>query len=162
MCGDYEFCYPELDHINAYLNRTDVKVALGVNENATYYPVSYEIFEQWEKVGDLWKSSDSYINYLLASNLRVLIYVGDKDWYCHPAGMRRLVNEGLAWQGHPFFRFRELMPWYAGVKAAGRWKSHEPLTYAEIADAGHLAPFDKPEESLTLLNSWIRGSLPVQ
>ncbi|KAH6991347.1 Alpha/Beta hydrolase protein [Ilyonectria sp. MPI-CAGE-AT-0026] len=175
-CTDPLACYKEQQYIDEYLNRTEIKTALGVDGDAPFRGVSMEIFEQWEKVGDLWKSSDSYVNYLLdlaslippsllcsntLQDIRVLIYVGDKDWYCHAAGMRRLVNQGLVWNGHPFFRFRELIPWYTGAKPAGRWKSYEPLTYAEIWNAGHLSPFDKPEEVLTLINAWIHGVIPT-
>lgn len=66
-CDDPPNCYPQMQHIDEYLNRTDVKIALGVDETVAFNGVSYEVFEQWEKVGDLWKSSDSYVNYLLDS-----------------------------------------------------------------------------------------------
>ncbi|RSL53529.1 hypothetical protein CEP53_007708 [Fusarium sp. AF-6] len=159
-CHDPEGCYSEMKHIDEYLNRTDIKQALGVPEDVPFVGVSYDVLEQWEKVGDLWRSSNNYVNYLLKSNIRVLIYVGDKDLYCNSAGMRLLVDRGLNWHGQPFIRPRELMPWYVGTKVAGRWKAYEPLTYAEIPDAGHMSPFDKPEEALTLINAWIQGGLP--
>lgn len=77
--------------------------------------------------------------------------------------MRRLVNEGLAWHGHPFFRFREMTPWSHDAKVAGRWKSYEELTYAELFNSGHLAPFDLPAESASLIKSWVLdGHPPVQ
>ncbi|UPL04072.1 hypothetical protein LCI18_015006 [Fusarium solani-melongenae] len=159
-CNNELECYAEMPFIDEYLNRTDIKTSLGVEPDARFNGVSLEVLNQWQQNGDLWKSSDSYVNYLLDANYRVLIYVGDKYWYCNAAGMRRLVNQGLNWHGHPLFRFRELIPWYTGLKPAGRWKAYEPLTYAEVVDTGHLAPFDKPEETLTLINSWIQGSLP--
>ncbi|KAI8652245.1 Carboxypeptidase [Fusarium keratoplasticum] len=159
-CYDPTACYPEMQHIDEYLNRADVKQALGVPKELPFLGISFDVLEQWERVGDLWRASDSYVNYLLKSGIRVLIYVGDKDLYCNSAGMRLLVDRGLSWDGQPFIRFRELMPWYVGTKAVGRWKSYEPLTYAEISDAGHLSPFDKPEEALTLINAWIQGGLP--
>ncbi|KAJ4259554.1 hypothetical protein NW762_007483 [Fusarium torreyae] len=158
-CEDPDNCYPEMEHINEYLNRTDIKAALGVPQDVPFQGISFDVLKQWEKVGDLWRSSDEYVNYLLESNIRVLIYVGDKDLYCNAAGMRLLVDRGLYWHGQPFIRFRELSPWYVGSKQTGRWKSYEPLTYAEISDAGHLSPFDKPREALTLINSWIQGGL---
>ncbi|KAF4972842.1 hypothetical protein FSARC_668 [Fusarium sarcochroum] len=160
-CEDPETCYSEMEYINEYLNRTDIKAALGVPQNVSFQGISFDVLKQWEKVGDLWRSSDEYVNYLLESNIRVLIYVGDKDLYCNAAGMRLLVDRGLYWHGQPFLRFRELSPWYVGSKQAGRWKSFGPLTYAEITDAGHMSPFDKPQEALTLINSWIQGGLPV-
>lgn len=76
--------------------------------------------------------------------------------------MRRLVDEGLTWAGKPLFRFRKLAPWYSGVKEAGRFKALEPLSYAEVAEAGHMVPFDQPEAALKLINSWISGRLGAQ
>lgn len=74
--------------------------------------------------------------------------------------MRRLVNQGLSWHGHPFFRFRELAPWYHDSKVAGRWKSYQELTYAEIYNSGHLAPYDLPGEVSSLINGWLLGGHP--
>ncbi|KAJ0331114.1 hypothetical protein COL5a_002647 [Colletotrichum fioriniae] len=115
-CGDgsSEECYAELGHIDAFLNQTKVKAALGVDEDASFQGIS-------------------------------------------------LVNEGLAWHGHPFFRFREMTPWSHDAKVAGRWKSYEELTYAELFNSGHLAPFDLPAESASLIKSWVLdGHPPVQ
>lgn len=103
------------------------------------------------------------LNLVTFQGIRVLIYVGDKDLYCNAAGMRRLVNEGLEWNGHPFFRFREYLPWYHGSKRVGRWKSYDSLTYAEIFESGHLAPFDLPAEVLSLVSGWlVDGQPPVR
>ncbi|CAG9950424.1 unnamed protein product [Clonostachys rosea f. rosea IK726] len=159
-CHDPDSCYSEMRYIDEYLNRSDVKTALGVPENEPFVGISLDVFKQWEKVGDLWRASDEYVNHLLQSGIRVLIYVGDQDLYCNAAGTRLLVDRGLSWHGQPIIRLRELVPWYLGTKSAGLWKSYEPLTYAEVAGAGHLVPFDKPEEALTLINSWIHGRLP--
>ncbi|OJJ01952.1 hypothetical protein ASPVEDRAFT_83473 [Aspergillus versicolor CBS 583.65] len=160
-CHDPATCYTEMQRIDEYLNQDSVKEALGVPVSDKFQGISLDIFEEWERLGDLWRASDAYVNYLLESDIRVLIYVGDKDLYCNAAGMRQLVDHGLDWHGQPFIRFRELIPWYVETNVAGRWKAYEPLTYLEIADAGHLAPFDKPLESLTLINAWIWGSMPV-
>ncbi|KAJ4014174.1 hypothetical protein NW766_006426 [Fusarium irregulare] len=152
-------CYPGLEHIDEYLNSHDNKEALGVPRHVNYSGVSYAVLDQWEKNGDLWRRSDNYVNFLLESNIRVLIYIGDRDLYVNSAGGRLLVDHGLNWYGQPMMRLRQLMPWYVGANVAGQWKSYEPLTYAEIAEAGHLAPFNKLRESLTLINSWIQDHL---
>ncbi|EEU37461.1 uncharacterized protein NECHADRAFT_86308 [Fusarium vanettenii 77-13-4] len=110
-CYDPAACYAEMQHIDEYLNRSDIKKALGVSEELPFVGISFDVLGQWEKVGDLWRSSDKYVNYLLKSGIRVLIYVGDKDLYCNSAGMRLLVDRGLNWDGQPFIRFRDLMPW---------------------------------------------------
>ncbi|KAF9877097.1 hypothetical protein CkaCkLH20_05363 [Colletotrichum karsti] len=139
-----------MPHIDSYLSSSDVKKALGVAGSIHFKGFSFDVFNRWEEIGDLWKSSAEYMNYLLDEGIRVLIYVGDKDFYCNAPGMRRLVNEGLNWHGHPFFRFRELVPWYYEARRVGRWKAYDQLTYAEIFDSGHLAPFDLPAELIVI------------
>ncbi|KAF5978804.1 carboxypeptidase Y [Fusarium bulbicola] len=165
-CKGLDGCFPEMGHIDEYLNRHDIKEALGVPQHVNYTGLSYPVLEQWEKNGDLWRRSDNYVNFLLEStviqNIRVSIYVGDKDLYSNAAGTRLLVDHGLNWHGQPLMRLRELTPWYEGANVAGRWKSYETLTYAEIFEAGHLAPFGKSRESLTMINSWIQGNIPTK
>lgn len=74
-------------------------------------------------------------------------------------GHERLTNRGLNWYDHPFFlpskssRHEDV-----GAKAAGRWKGYGPLKYVEAEDSGHLVPYAKPEEALTLINSQATGS----
>ncbi|CRJ80747.1 Carboxypeptidase Y like protein [Verticillium longisporum] len=156
---DPELCYREISLIGDFLNSSSVKQALNVPENLAFEAMSYDVFEQWQSVGDLWKTSHGYVEDLLSRSVRVLLYVGDKDWFCHAAGMRRLVNEGFSWRGKPLFRFRELRPWYSGLKKARTFKALEPLSYAEVNEAGHMVPFDQPEAALALVNSWIDGKL---
>ncbi|UPK93668.1 hypothetical protein LCI18_004603 [Fusarium solani-melongenae] len=157
-CDNPPLCYSAIDHISEYMTTPAVKDALGVAPNGPYLALSEEVLQIWDELGDTWKRSDTYVNYLLDQNIRVLVYVGDSDLYAHAAGHRRMIDEGLAWYGQPFFRFRPLHDWYLGVRAAGRGKSFGPLTYAEIYNAGHLAPMDKGEELLKLINSWIKRS----
>lgn len=74
--------------------------------------------------------------------------------------MRRLVDDGLTWHHQPSFRYKPLREWYSRGQRAGVGKAIEPLSYMEVEDAGHLVPFDRPVEALTLINSWIAQSLP--
>ncbi|KAK5111398.1 hypothetical protein LTR85_012172 [Meristemomyces frigidus] len=160
QCDDPSYCYREIAAVQAYMNIARVKVALGATASMPFRDQSSDIYEKWEESGDLWMTSHQWVNYLLQQRIRVLIYAGDKDINCHAPGMRRLVNRGLTWYGHPFFAPVPLSAWHAGGRLAGFGKAYGPLSYAEVADAGHLAPYDKPYEVLTLINAWIAGSLP--
>ncbi|KAJ0279807.1 hypothetical protein COL940_006549 [Colletotrichum noveboracense] len=80
-CGDDPLgCYPEMAHIDKYLNSSIVKKALGVPEEAPFFGVSFDVFNLWEEIGDLWKSSAVYVNYLLNS-------VGHFQCNSHPLHM---------------------------------------------------------------------------
>lgn len=160
VCEEPALCYPEIGLLGTYLNPADIKANLDVPAERNFTGVSEEIIAQWTRVGDSWRSSDGYVNELLDKGIRTLIYVGDKDMYVHAAGSRRLVNQGLAWNGHPFFYFQQLVPWYVGGAEAGVTKAYEPLTYVEVAGSGHMAPYDQGERVLALVTSWISGVMP--
>ncbi|KAI6747646.1 hypothetical protein HG530_015754 [Fusarium avenaceum] len=153
-------CFPELQWVDDLMGQPKVKAALGVPIDTPYRGLSPEVLDIWTRNGDLFRPSHMLVNELLDKGIRVLLYVGDKDFLVTAAGMRRLVNEGLSWRGHPLFRFRALAPWYYRGKAAGQWKGYDALTYAEIYGAGHLAPMELPAETLSLINSWLFRGRP--
>lgn len=94
----------------------------------------------------------------LAQEIDVLVYVGNKDWYCNAGGMRYWVNH-LPWRLLARFRSPHEEPW---VTAEGVWagsrKCYDRLTFVEVFDAGHMVPMDKGPEAVSLVNWWMDKS----
>jgi cathepsin A (carboxypeptidase C) len=88
----------------------------------------------------------------------VLVYVGNKDWFCNVEGERQMTN-GIRWRHQAGFRALSERPWVAGGGEAGTYKRQGNLAFAEIFDAGHMAPADKRVETLFLVNSWLNGTM---
>jgi len=80
----------------------------------------------------------------------------------------------LEWTKHDEFSSRPLREWIVDGKAAGMTRSAGGLTFATIEGAGHMVrfflltfmgdsltlpqvPYDKPKESLELVNRWLSG-----
>lgn len=69
-----------------------------------------------------------------------------------------MVN-GLQWKHQASFNAVELETYKMNGREIGLFKRFGPLIYAEIYDAGHMVPSDKPEEALFLINSWLRHGI---
>jgi len=80
----------------------------------------------------------------------------------------------LEWSGQSDFASQELRDWLVDGKPAGKTRSAGAFTFATINGAGHMVrnfyvaacfsdpffiqvPYDKPKESLELVNRWISG-----
>jgi len=81
----------------------------------------------------------------------VLIYVGNKDWYCNAPGTRHLVD-ALIWHGTAAFRAQPFQRYQDSTVYIKAW---DLLTFVEIDGAGHMAPFDQPEIALGMMLDWI-------
>ncbi|CAI4959433.1 CFC_HP_G0070130.mRNA.1.CDS.1 [Saccharomyces cerevisiae] len=53
-----------------------------------------------------------------------------------------------------------LRPWVSKEtgEELGQVKNYGPFTFLRIYDAGHMVPYDQPEASLEMVNSWISGN----
>ncbi|KAF8880906.1 serine carboxypeptidase [Gymnopilus junonius] len=96
---------------------------------------------------DILHPTKDYVAALLERGVRVLIYVGSYDWICNHVGNERWT---LALD-------KELRDWFVDGKSAGQTRSAGGFTFATITGAGHMVPYDKPKESLELVNRWIAG-----
>lgn len=109
--------------------------------------------------GDGSKPFQQYIAELLNHNIPVLIYAGDKDYICNWLGNHAWSNE-LEWINKRRYQRRMLRPWVSKEtgEELGQVKNYGPFTFLRIYDAGHMVPYDQPEASLEMVNSWISGN----
>ncbi|OJT10991.1 Carboxypeptidase Y [Trametes pubescens] len=156
-CADPIF--PPVDDIadvQRYLRLPDVQAAIGVDPavRGNFSITSWRVNLAFIAGLDLYSyRADHYLAALLERGVRVLVYVGSNDWVANWIGNDRMTRS-LEWTGNGAFRAQPLWVWFVDGEAAGLTRSGSGLTFATIADAGHLAPYDQPVRSLALANRW--------
>ncbi|KJA20880.1 hypothetical protein HYPSUDRAFT_68198 [Hypholoma sublateritium FD-334 SS-4] len=135
-------CYPVTKHVSSYLDRPSVRAQLGVDPvlTANFSSCSDEMGLSFEASMDGHRLTYLYVAAFLERGVRALIYVGKNDWICNHVGSEAWTR-ALEWSGHAEFAAR-----------AGMTRSARGLTFATIEGAGHMVPYDKPKESLEMVN----------
>ncbi|KAJ7050430.1 serine carboxypeptidase [Mycena amicta] len=157
-------CYPVTAHIREYLSRPTVRDSLGVDPAvpANFTSCSKDVGTAFHTHLDGYIApTQAYVGALLERGVQVLIYVGTYDWTCNHVGNARWTL-ALEWSGAEAFRAAELRPWAIGGDLkkngqAGLVRSAKGLTFLTIDKAGHMVPYDKPKESLDLVQRWLSG-----
>ncbi|KAF9077923.1 serine carboxypeptidase [Rhodocollybia butyracea] len=155
-------CYPVTLHINNFLSLPDVRKQLGVDLHpsipANFSSCSDDVGEMFSVTQDIAHSSKEYVAALLERGVRVLIYAGSYDWICNWVGNERW-SKALEWSGHDEFAAQELREWYISGAKAGVTRSAKGglFTFATVDGAGHMVPYDKPMQSLVLVQRWLAG-----
>ncbi|KAJ7694640.1 serine carboxypeptidase [Mycena rosella] len=154
-CGSSAMCYDEIVEIAKYLNQKDVQALLGVDVS-TYASCSDKVGLDFNLNLDPAKGATEYVGALLERGVRVLIYVGTYDWACNWVG-NEAWTLALEWSGQAAFSVLPLREWTFDGKRAGKTRAAGALTFATVDAAGHMVPYDKPKESLEMINRWIMG-----
>ncbi|GJE98978.1 peptidase S10, serine carboxypeptidase [Phanerochaete sordida] len=151
-------CYPVTKKIGSFLDRADVRKSLGVDQSVkgNFSSCNNDVNYRFNAGLDNIFPADYYIAALLERGVKVLIYVGENDWICNWVGNEQMTLN-LEWTGQEAFAAKPLRDWKVGDRAVGVTRSSGPLTFATIQGAGHMAPYDKGEESLELVKRWLAG-----
>ncbi|AES71590.2 putative carboxypeptidase D [Medicago truncatula] len=141
----------------AYLNRPEVQKALHAKPT------------NWSHCGDLithWNDSPitilPTIKYLIESNIKLWIYRQVQFHYCIngdtdarvPVTTSRYAINTLKLPINASWR-----PWYSGKEIGGYVVGYKGLTFVTVRGAGHLVPSWQPERALTMISSFLYGSL---
>lgn len=158
-CEDKEnLCYTVMKHVTEWLNTDRVREALGV-EVDEFAACNLSLEDQFMRNGD-WLRPIHHLVPGLLEEIPVLIYAGDADFIANWLANRAWV-ERLEWPGQKKYNSATTKKLrMRGDKNAvhyGNVKSHGNLTFIQIFEAGHMAPYDQPEASFDMLNRWING-----
>jgi len=150
-------CYPITKHISTYLNIPETRKQLGVSKNVGVYTGCSDAVEMdFTTHVDIMRMTTPYVEGLLERGIKVLIYVGTYDWGCNHVGNYRWTS-ALKWSGHSAFNAEELREWKVGGEVAGWTRNANGLTFVTVLGAGHMVPYDKPEQALVMVNRWLAG-----
>ncbi|PNX71157.1 serine carboxypeptidase 48-like protein [Trifolium pratense] len=152
-CGG-GLCY-DFNKVETFLNLKTVREALGVGDlefvscSGTVYNAMLE---------DWMKNLEVGIPALLEDGIKLLVYAGEYDLICNWLGNSRWVD-AMNWSGQKEFTASPTTPYLVDSEEAGILKSHGPLAFLKVKDAGHMVPMDQPKAALEMLKDWMQGKL---
>eukprot|EP00743_Colponemidia_sp_Colp-15_P001425 GILK01001563.1.p1 GENE.GILK01001563.1~~GILK01001563.1.p1 ORF type:complete len:459 (-),score=65.39 GILK01001563.1:173-1549(-) len=150
-CDKPPLCY-DMSDVDKYFESEDVKKELGVEGRSWK---SCNMMVHTLMLGDWVKSFSQSVAELLANDVHVLVYSGDKDFICNWRGGEAWVN-ALEWEGKDEFVGASEKSWSAYDKAAGVARSARGLTFLRVFDAGHMVPMDQPAAAIDMLARFMR------
>ncbi|KAK3408066.1 hypothetical protein EUGRSUZ_J00375 [Eucalyptus grandis] len=154
-CGSN--CSDGFSRVETFLNKKEVKYALGVGD------IEFKMFREGvfnAMHGDIMKNLAVGIPALLEDGLKVLIYAGAEDLRCNYIGIFEWV-EDMEWYGRADFKKSGIAPFAVDGSVAGWLKTHGPLTFLTVNEAGHYVPMDQPKVALQMIQSWMAADVPM-
>ncbi|PKI51939.1 hypothetical protein CRG98_027591 [Punica granatum] len=149
-------CY-DFSAVETFLNEKSVREALGVGD-IEFVSCSTEVYDSM--TSDWMKNLAVGIPALLQGGTRVLIYAGEYDLICNWLGNSKWVH-AMQWSGRKNFVAASTVPFVVDRAEAGLLKSHGPLSFMKVRNAGHMVPMDQPKASLQMLQSWMKGRVSI-
>ncbi|KAL9322735.1 hypothetical protein ACSQ67_010788 [Phaseolus vulgaris] len=151
-----DLCY-DFSEMEEFLNKKTVRDALGVGE-LDFVSCSSTVYSAMMQ--DWMKNLEAGIPALLEDGIKVLVYAGEEDLICNWLGNSRWV-QAMQWSGQKEFGASGTVPFLVEGAEAGLLKSHGPLAFLKVYEAGHMVPMDQPKAALTMLRSWMQGKLTM-
>ncbi|MED6226152.1 hypothetical protein PIB30_100669 [Stylosanthes scabra] len=140
------------DWINQFMNKAEVKKALGVNESQVFNVHNDVVHAALSE--DLAKSVKHMVEHLLRSGIQVLLYQGQYDLVGGPVQVEAWVKT-LKWEGIEEYLNAERKIWKVNGELAGYVQQWKSLTNVVVLGGGHLLPADQPLNAQTMIQDWV-------
>ncbi|XP_072141616.1 lysosomal protective protein-like [Dermacentor andersoni] len=139
-----------MDNLQLYFNRRDVIKALHVEQSPHMWLPCSETLNYTQQ----YVTMREVVQQLAESGrLRGLVYHGDVDMACPFLGGDWFVRS-LGYESTSQYKM-----WHAGSIIAGFVQTFaKDITFVTVKGAGHMAPMDKPEESLQMISNFLSRS----
>ncbi|WOL09852.1 hypothetical protein Cni_G18605 [Canna indica] len=147
-------CY-DFSNMEKFLNLASVRETLGVG-NIEFVSCSPTVYQAM--LTDWMRNLEVGIPALLEDGIKLLVYAGEYDLICNWLGNSRWVH-AMEWSGQSGFVSSSETPFMVDGSEAGLLKSHGPLSFLKVHDAGHMVPMDQPKAALEMLKRWTEGKL---
>ncbi|XP_074358546.1 serine carboxypeptidase-like [Apium graveolens] len=149
-----DLCY-DFSNMEKFLNQKSVRDALGVGD-IDFVSCSSTVYDAM--ITDWMRNLEVGIPELLEDGIKMLVYAGEYDLICNWLGNSKWVH-AMAWSGQKDFVAASTIPFLVNGAEAGQMKSHGPLTFIKVHNAGHMVPMDQPQASIEMLTKWTQGKL---
>ncbi|KAI8063749.1 Alpha/Beta hydrolase protein [Gongronella butleri] len=85
---------------------------------------------------------------------RLLLFSGEYDLICNYLGTEYMIGN-MTWNGETGFQDAPRLDWVIGDATVGYYTESRNLTYVLIKDGSHMVPYDKPVETLDMINRFM-------
>eukprot|EP00029_Vermamoeba_vermiformis_P013256 TRINITY_DN8172_c0_g1_i1.p2 TRINITY_DN8172_c0_g1~~TRINITY_DN8172_c0_g1_i1.p2 ORF type:complete len:436 (-),score=163.13 TRINITY_DN8172_c0_g1_i1:69-1376(-) len=152
-CEYPPLCY-DFDPLSKFLAQDNVRKSLGVSPKAQWTSCNKMVYSM---LLDDWIGNFAVdVPKILAANVRVLVYSGDKDFICNYIGGQRWVAT-MDWTGKDAYNKAPENAWNVKGKQAGTSKTAQGLTFLRVFEAGHMVPMDQPANALAMLTAFLNN-----
>jgi cathepsin A (carboxypeptidase C) len=103
---------------------------------------------------DDFESIVSRVQYMIDSNLKVLIYTGSYDAICN-VKMQELWIKKLQWAGHDTLVYEPYINWIINSTVYGEYKKYQNFMHLVVYNASHMAPIEQPYATLQMINHFV-------
>jgi len=138
------------DKTTAYLNRLDVQQAIHANTTLPWKWSECSSVVNYSRA-DLLSSMFPVYEFLLQSNIKILVFSGDVDAIVPVTGTMTWLNK----LGKPIVKAKRA--WYVNDQVGGRVTEYQGLTFSTVRNAGHMVPYTQPDRALYMFTQWING-----
>ncbi|ORY01253.1 peptidase S10 serine carboxypeptidase [Basidiobolus meristosporus CBS 931.73] len=153
-CPTQDQCYPTEEGLIKWLNNSEIEQELGA-DRGMYAECDDGVYNRYTMVsGDWMYPYFEVIPSLLEDGIRVLIYAGDADFICNWYGNKAWTLD-LDWSGKSDFNKAKDHPWNNGNTPAGEVRNSGNFTFLRVFGAGHMVPYNQPENALDMINRWL-------
>ncbi|GMY18548.1 serine carboxypeptidase-like 50 [Fagus crenata] len=137
--------------LSTFLQKEEVKKALGVNESMVYELCSDIVAAA---LRDDFMKSMKYMVELLVKKSKVQLYQGQLDLRDSVVSTLASVKT-MKWEGLSEFLMAERRVWEVNGELAGYVQKWGNLSHVVVLGAGHLVPTDQPLSSQAMIEDWI-------
>ncbi|KAJ0963573.1 hypothetical protein J5N97_028695 [Dioscorea zingiberensis] len=149
-----DLCY-DFSNMEKFLNLKTTRDALGVGD-IDFVSCSTTVYQAM--LTDWMRNLEVGIPALLEDGIKLLVYAGEYDLICNWLGNSKWVHS-MEWSGQQKFVSSAETSFNVGGAEAGILKSHGPLSFLKVHNAGHMVPMDQPKAALEMLRRWTYGEL---
>ncbi|CCA72778.1 related to carboxypeptidase [Serendipita indica DSM 11827] len=167
---DGDLCYKQMNWIDEWLNKEEVKKELGVPDDREFESCNMQVNQAFFFQGDGMHNSAALLLPLLNDGIKLLVYAGNADGMCNYMGN---FNWMLALDAHPYaaeFRNATTDKWHLPTEKGGKRvrggdvraahgdslkKGAGSYVFVSVHEAGHMVPYDQPEAALDLIDRWL-------
>ncbi|KAI9491365.1 serine carboxypeptidase-domain-containing protein [Zychaea mexicana] len=142
----------ELDDVTDYLRTPELVKAVHADKQSGGWTECASAVSR--KLDD--KNSKSAYGLLpgILEEIPVLLFSGDQDLICNILGTQYLISN-MTWNGAKGFKTAVTQDWLIDEKSVGSYTEARNLTLVVINEGSHMVPYDKPIETLDMINRFM-------